>query len=42
MLTKNPHEMRSEKGKVKIGRKIGRPQILEKAGSPHWTIFATG
>jgi hypothetical protein len=26
----NPHEMGSEKGNVKIGRKIGCPQILEK------------
>jgi hypothetical protein len=34
---KNPHEMGSEKGNVKIGRKIGRPQILEKIGSSGWT-----
>jgi len=35
--TKNPHEMGSEKGKVKIGRKIECLQILEKIGSSGWT-----
>jgi hypothetical protein len=39
---KNPHETGSEKGDVKIKRRVGRPQIIEKAGSPHWTISATG
>jgi hypothetical protein len=39
---KNPHEMGSEKGNVKIGRKNRRPQLVEKIGSPHWTISATG
>jgi hypothetical protein len=34
--------MASEKGNVKIGRKIRPPQIIEKIGSPHWTISATG
>ena len=32
-LTKSPHEMGSEKGNVKIRRKIRRPQIVEKIGS---------
>ena len=34
---KNPYEMDSEKGNVKIGRKIGCPQIIEKTGSSGWT-----
>jgi hypothetical protein len=34
--------MGSKKGNVKIDRKIGRPQIIETIGSPHWTISATG
>ena len=33
----NPHEMASEKGNVKIGRKIRPPQIIEKIGSSGWT-----
>jgi hypothetical protein len=36
------HETGSKKGNVKIRRKIGCPQIIEKIGSPHWTISATG
>jgi len=31
----NPHEMGSKKGNVKIRRKIRRPQVVEKIGSPH-------
>jgi hypothetical protein len=34
---KTPHEMASEKGNVKIGRKIRPPQIIEKIGSSGWT-----
>jgi hypothetical protein len=33
----NPHEMASEKGNVKIGRKIRPPQVIEKIGSSGWT-----
>jgi len=33
---KNPHEMGSKMGNVKIGRKVGRPQIIEKIGSSGW------
>jgi hypothetical protein len=41
-MTKDPHEMGSKKGNVKIRRKGGRPQIIEKIGSPSGTTFATG
>jgi hypothetical protein len=37
----NPHEMALKKGNVKTKRKVGHPQIIEKNGSPHWTISAT-
>ena len=33
---KSPHEMGSKKGNVKIRRKVGRPQIIEKIGSSGW------
>jgi hypothetical protein len=35
-LKKDPHEMGSEKGNVKIRRKIGCPQIVERIGSSGW------
>jgi hypothetical protein len=35
-MTKDPHEMGSKKGNVKIRRKGGRPQIIEKIGSSGW------
>jgi hypothetical protein len=34
--------MGSEKGNMKIGRQSRRPQIVERIGSPHWTISTTG
>jgi hypothetical protein len=33
---KDPHEMGSKKGNVKIRRKIRRPQVVEKIGSSGW------
>ena len=35
-LKKDPHEMGSEKGNVKIGRRNRRPQIVERIGSSGW------
>jgi hypothetical protein len=35
-LKKNPHEMASEKGNVKIWQKIRPQQIIEKIGSSGW------
>jgi hypothetical protein len=32
----NPREMGSKKGSVKIRRKIGCPQLIEKIGSSGW------
>jgi hypothetical protein len=31
-----------KKVNVNERRKVRRPQLIEKAGSPHWTISATG
>jgi hypothetical protein len=33
---KNPHKTGLEKGNVKVRRKVGRPQIIEKIGSSGW------
>jgi hypothetical protein len=35
-LDKHPHKMGSEKGNVKIRRKVGRPQVVERIGSSGW------
>jgi hypothetical protein len=37
-----PHEMGSKKGNVKERRTVGRSQLIETIGSPHWTISDPG
>ena len=36
-LKKNPHEMGSKKGNVKIRRNVRRPEVIETIGSSGWT-----